>query len=56
MSFYVVKLHVPFTLQRAENVSMSINLTAGFEIMHFEVRDHLMMTYKKSEVSTVGNI
>lgn len=35
---------------------MSTNLTIEFEIMHFEISDHLRITYKKSEVSTVGNI
>lgn len=34
----------------AENVSMSTNLTADFEMVYFEISDPLMITYKKSEV------
>lgn len=29
---------------------MSANLTADFEMVHFEISDPLMITYKKSEV------
>lgn len=50
MTFYVLRIHAPFTLQIAENVSMATDLTADFEMVHFEISDPLMITYKKSEV------